>query len=129
MRIHRKIKPFFSDSRGNISHILPDETPVTSVVLITSKKGAVRANHYHKKDTHHVYMIKGKMKYTYKKNSSGSAKRDLIISEGEIITTPPLTTHAMEFLEDSTFIALTTEARDRKRYEEDTVRVDFVKNE
>lgn len=129
MRMHRKIKPFFEDERGDISHILPDETPITSAILIKSKKGAIRANHYHKKDTHHVYMIKGKMKYTYKKNSTGYSKREIIVSEGEVITTPPLTTHAMEFLEDSVFIALTTEARDRKKYEEDTVRTKFVKNE
>ena len=67
MRIHRKIKPFHTDERGELSHLLADEEPITSAVLITSRKGSVRANHYHKKDTHHVYVIKGSMEYTYKK--------------------------------------------------------------
>ena len=56
-----KIKASFIDKRGKITNIL--ESPVTSIVIITSKKGAIRANHYHKRDSHWSYIIKGKMEY------------------------------------------------------------------
>ena len=127
MIIHRKIKPFHTDERGELSHLLADEEPITSAVLITSKKGSVRANHYHKKDTHHVYMIKGSMKYTYKDvNNKTGKKRTIIMKAGEVVTSPPLTIHAMKFLEDSVFLALTTEPRSSKQYEKDTVRVKLI---
>jgi len=135
MKIVRKIKPFFTDERGELSHLLKNEEPITSAVLITSKKGSVRANHYHKKDTHHVYMIKGSMEYTYRKLKtqspiqSGTKLKTIIVNDGETVVTPPMTVHAMKFLEDSVFIALTTEPRSAKQYEKDTVRVKLIETE
>lgn len=127
MKLVRKIKPFHVDERGEISHILNDETPITSALLITSKKGAIRANHYHKKDTHFAYLTKGKMEYTYRDmKAENSRKRTIIVSAGEVIETPPMTEHAMKFLEDSIFIAFTTEPRDQKKYEHDTTRIKLI---
>ena len=129
MKIVRKIKPFHQDERGSLSHLLEDEEPITSAVLITSKKGSVRANHYHKKDTHHVYMIEGTMEYTYKNvNNKSGRKKTIIVKKGEVVTSPPLTIHAMKFLEDSVCLALTTEPRNSKQYEKDTVRVQLIKS-
>ena len=127
MKYVKKIKPFHTDNRGQLSHLLPENLKIKSVVLITSKKGSVRANHYHKKDTHHCYILKGKMEYTYQDmNSKNKKKKTVIVTEGEIIATPPMTGHAMKFLEDSVFLALTTEPRDQKKYEKDTVRITIV---
>lgn len=127
MKIVRKIKPFHTDERGELSHLLADEKPITSAVLITSKKGSIRANHYHKKDTHHVYMLKGEMEYTYKNAvNKKSKKRTIIVKAGEVVTSPPLTMHAMKFLEYSICFALTTEPRSSKQYENDTIRVKLI---
>ncbi len=127
MKIVRKLKPFHTDDRGDISHILKDETPITSALLITSKKGAIRANHWHKNDTHYVYLTKGKMEYTYRDiKAANSRKRTIIVNAGEVIETPPMTEHAMKFLEDSVFIAFTTEPRDQKHYETDTTRIKLI---
>ena len=127
MNYVKKIKPFFVDDRGGISHLLDRPSSITSALYITCKKGAVRANHYHKKDTHYSYMIKGSMEYTYKNvNSKNSKEQKAIVRKGEIVETPPMTMHAMRFLEDSAFIALTTEPRDQKKYEKDTIHVKLV---
>lgn len=127
MKIVRAVKPFFTDERGEISHILDDETLITSALFITCKKGAIRANHYHKKDTHYSYMIKGKMEYTYQDMSDkNSKKKTVIVKAGEVVQTPPMTKHAMKFLVPSVFIALTTEPRDQKNYEKDTMRVKLI---
>lgn len=112
-----------------MSYVLDDSAniAITSVLYITCKKGAVRANHYHKKDTHYSYMLKGSMEYIYKGVEDKSIrKHSVIVSKGEIVITPPMTIHAMRFLEDSAFIAFTTEERDRVKYEKDTVRVKLV---
>ena len=44
----------FVDERGEILNLL--DVSVTSIAVITSKKGAVRANHYHKTDYHYCWL-------------------------------------------------------------------------
>lgn len=127
MNIVKRIKPFFVDKRGEMFHLLDGETKITGALLITCKKGAIRANHYHKKDTHFSYMLKGSMEYTYQdlKNKK-SKKHTVTVRAGEIVESPPMTAHVMKFLEDSEFLALTTEERDQKKYEKDTVRISLL---
>ena len=121
----QKLIPINQDERGQIVKVL--EGKITSVLVIPSKKGAVRANHYHKKDTHYVYMISGKMRYTVKDLSKKRARKQwVILNPGDLVYTPAMTAHAMEFLEDSVFLALTTQKRDQKNYENDTVRITLV---
>ena len=121
----QKLIPINQDERGQIVKVL--EGKITSVLVIPSKKGAVRANHYHKKDTHYVYMISGKMRYTVKDLFKKQArKQSVILNPGDLVYTPAMTAHAMEFLEDSVFLALTTQKRDQKNYENDTVRITLV---
>ena len=52
----------FTDERGTIQNLLSlDE--LQSVVVIESKKGTIRANHYHKTDWHYCYVISGAIDY------------------------------------------------------------------
>lgn len=127
MKFVRKIKPFFVDERGEMSYLLDESATITSALYITCKKGSIRANHYHKKDTHYSYMLKGSMEYTYQDAKDKNAKKHtVIVSKGEIVETRPMTIHAMKFPEDSIFIAFTTEERDQAKYEKDTVRTKLV---
>lgn len=123
----KTIKPFFSDSRGTLAHLLDGSIKIESVLLITCKKGAVRANHYHKRDMHLSYMLKGVMDYTYRDMRKRNVhKRTIRVHEGQIVVSPPMVAHAMEFIEDSVFLALTTQKRNRTSYEKDTVRMSLV---
>lgn len=121
-----KVKPFHVDDRGEMSYLLDEEVPITSALLITSKKGTVRANHYHQKDSHYCYLLKGKMEYHEKGLEKDAKKEKVIVNAGEVIYTPPQKIHAMKFLQDSVFIALTTESRERGKYEKDLVRIKLV---
>jgi dTDP-4-dehydrorhamnose 3,5-epimerase-like enzyme len=127
MKNIKKISPFSIDSRGSISHLLDKDIDIVSILFITSKKGTTRANHYHKKDVHYIYLLKGKVEYTYKKLSSKNSKKNsVIVEKGYMIKTPEMTAHAVTFLEDSEFLAFSIRPRDRKNYENDTVRVKLV---
>lgn len=132
IKIFRKIKPDFVDERGEITKILDDgKTIIKSILLITSRKGSVRANHYHKKDSHYVYVISGKMEYFENPVSGsehlGSEQRNSVVVEaGDMIYTPPMTEHAMRFLEDSAFLTMSTESRAQESYEQDTVRIKLI---
>lgn len=126
MKITKRIKPFFIDDRGEMSYLLTDKGSIKSVLLITSKEGSIRANHYHKKDAHYVYLLEGKMEYTYKNVNDKGKKKTVLVEKGDMIYTPPMTMHAMKFLENTVFLALTTEGRIQGKYEKDTIRIKLL---
>ena len=128
MQLFKQIKPEYTDARGDILKILDDgKTLIKSTLLITSNKGSIRANHYHKKDTHYCYMITGKMEYYEKPvGADKSMMQKVIVEAGDVIFTPSMHEHAMRFLEDSAFLTLSTESRPSKAYEEDLVRVKLI---
>ena len=129
MRLIRNLKPFHIDARGEMTYLIEDAvSPIRSVLLITCKKGSVRANHIHTKDSHYSYMLKGSMEYSYKRGMDDKIPvENVLVKEGEMVYTPPLEAHAMRFLEDSVFFAFTTEKRKRNKYEADLRRIDIIK--
>ena len=56
-----KLSNVFKDHRGYILNI--SNELFRSCALIKSKKDSIRANHYHKKDWHYCYVLKGKIEY------------------------------------------------------------------
>lgn len=122
-----KPKPFHVDKRGSITQLLNRSVKIKSALLITCKKNEIRANHYHKKDEHYVYLLKGQMKYYYKDvNNNLSKTKSIIINKGEIIRTPAMEAHSMKFLKNSIFLALSTEPRNQQKYEKDTVKIKLI---
>jgi len=121
------IKPEFTDERGFISRLVDnDNIRFRAVLLITSKAGTIRGNHYHKKDFHYVYCLSGRFKYSEKNmNDPSSKKESVILKRGDLVLSRPMVAHSMEFLEDSSFLAITTEPREQEKYEKDTVRLKF----
>lgn len=99
-----------------------------SVMRITSQKGAVRANHYHKHDSHLCYLVKGKIEYVTRDVGNDQAPiHRTTIQPGQLFYTPPMLVHAMVFLEDSEFLCFTTSPRrTQEDYEDDVVRVMLV---
>lgn len=121
-------KPEFKDDRGYITRLVDtDDYPLRAVLYITGKKGAVRGNHLHKKDAHYVYCLSGKFRYSEKDLSKKkSRKQSVILKPGDIVLSKPGIAHAMEFLEDTVFLAFTTEKREQDKYEADIQRVKLV---
>lgn len=119
------IKPEFVDERGFISRIIdPAKIEIKSVLIISSKANTVRGNHYHKKDSHYVYCLSGKFKYSeWKSRKNLQKKQGIILTPGTLVLTPPKIWHSMEFFEDSIFLAFTSETRLHSKYEKDTVRI------
>lgn len=115
----------FEDARGMIQTLV--DGGVQSVQIITSKANTVRANHYHKTDSHYMYVLKGTMKYVHRPADDTSAPSWLLVKEGQLVYTPPLVEHAVEFLEDSVFINIASKPRDQSSYEDDLVRVNLYK--
>ena len=51
----------YKDERGEITDVA--EGDFKAIQIITSKKGSVRSNHYHKRGGHLLYVLEGKMRY------------------------------------------------------------------
>ena len=122
----RKIGPFHTDDRGWLAYLSDPEIKIRDVLYIVSNKGAVRANHYHRKDIHYIYLVSGKLECTSKNMKDPNSEPVVqVIGPGEMYISPPYIAHKVVALEDSEFVVLTTEPRDQKNYEEDTIRVEL----
>ena len=54
----------FTDERGYIQPLV--DFPIGSVLVISSKSGSIRGNHYHKEDFHYSYLASGRMLYYHR---------------------------------------------------------------
>ena len=116
-------KPFV-DLRGSIQPLV--DSIMKSAVMIHSKAGSLRANHYHKTDWHYCYVISGKIKYYYKELNSDKGPELLIVEKGNMVFTPPLVEHCMKFPEDTLFLTLSRNPRDQETYELDVIRTNLI---
>ena len=115
------IRPPFVDERGQILNLV--DAPFTSAAVITSVKGAVRGNHYHKDDYHYCWLQKGRMLYYHRPVGDASAPTEWVITAGQLFYTPPMYEHAMHFTEDSVLLVFAKNNREMANYEADTIRV------
>lgn len=117
---NKKIKSAFIDKRGKILDIL--EEPIGHVGHITFTKGAVRANHYHKKSVQYSYVLEGKIELTIS-DTKGKNKRKYILTPGTLTTIPTYTVHTYKALTKAAILDMTTYDRKGEAYENDTFRI------
>jgi len=112
----RKGEKEFVDKRGKISnHELPE--PINLIGLIDSKKGTVRANHYHPIQEQKCLVTKGQFISVYQDLlNKNSPKVTHVVNEGELIVTKPNTAHAMVFPKDTVFLNLVRGEREHDNY-------------
>ena len=114
----------FVDDRGSIQPLV--DQMMKSAVMIESKAGSLRANHYHKTDWHYCYVISGSIEYYHRPTGSDLEPELLVVNKGQMVFTPPMVDHGMKFREDTVFLTLSRNPRDQATYEEDVVRVDML---
>jgi quercetin dioxygenase-like cupin family protein len=124
--IVRLEKPFV-DVRGLIQPLV--DLDMKSAVLIESKKGSLRANHYHLTDWHYCYIVEGRMEYFHRPHGESGAPEMLIVDEGQMVFTPPMVDHAMRFAKDTVFLTLSRNPRDQASYEADVRRIELISAE
>jgi len=106
----------FVDKRGKISnHELPE--PINLVGYIESKKGTIRANHFHPIQEQKCILVKGQFISLYQDLLNEKApKITHVVNEGDLIITKPNVAHAMVFTQDSIFFNLVRGEREHKNY-------------
>jgi len=119
-----ELDPPHSDDRGTIQSLV--NFPMKNLSLISSKKGAVRSNHYHLTDWHYMYVLSGSFDYYFRPTNSDEELQCLRVKACEMIFTPPMEDHATVFLEDCDLLAISRNPRDQEAYEEDVRRVIII---
>lgn len=118
------LKERFEDYRGFIQPLC--DLSMKSASLIFTKANNWRANHYHKKDWHFIYVIKGEFEYYFRKTNSNENIKKKIVTNSQLLFTGPLIDHAMLYTKDTEILVVSRNSRDQKNYEEDTVRINFM---
>lgn len=108
------------DDRGEITDVLVKEE-IDFITVITSRKGAVRGNHYHKETVQYVYILEGKMKLLARMPDQPVTAT--ILEKGDLAFTDVMEQHTMVALEDSAFMVFTRGIRGGVDYEKDTFRL------
>jgi len=106
----------YIDFRGKISNYeLPE--PINLIGYIESKKGTVRANHFHPVQEQKCLLVKGQFISLYKDLiSKNSEIITHVVNEGDLIVTKPNVAHAMVFTKNSIFLNLVRGEREHKNY-------------
>jgi len=114
------------DDRGFIQPLC--DLNMKSASLIYTEKNQWRANHYHKKDWHFIYVINGEFEYYFRKTDTEDEIKKKIIKKGELLFTGPMIDHAMLYTKETQILVLSKNPRDQITYENDTVRIEFMSN-
>jgi nucleoside-diphosphate-sugar epimerase len=106
----------YIDSRGKISnHELPE--PINLIGLIDSKKGTMRANHYHPMQEQKCLFTKGQIIEVFQDIlNKNSPKITQVVNEGQLSIIKPNVAHTMVFSKDTIFLNLVRGERDHENY-------------
>tara|TARA_B100001248_G_scaffold147123_1_gene110551 strand:- start:434 stop:2986 length:2553 start_codon:yes stop_codon:yes gene_type:complete len=106
----------FKDSRGTISnHELTE--PINLIGLIDSKKGTIRANHFHPQQEQKCLFTKGQIIEIFQDIINPNApKITQVVNAGQISVIKPNVAHTMVFTKDTTFLNLVRGERDHENY-------------
>ena len=106
----------FIDARGKISnHELTE--PINLIGLIDSKKGTIRANHYHPQQEQKCLFTKGQIIEIFQDILNPNApKITQVVNEGQLSIIKPNVAHTMVFTKDTTFLNLVRGEREHDNY-------------
>ena len=106
----------FIDKRGSISnHELTE--PINLIGMINSKRGTIRANHYHPQQEQKCLFTKGQIIEIFQDIiNPNSPKITQVVNEGQLSIIKPNVAHTMVFTKDTTFLNLVRGERDHENY-------------
>lgn len=120
--------PAFENAAGRIQNVV--EGSFSGCAVIESKRGAVRSNHWHRTDSHHLHLLSGSCLYWELAARATDATefyeppgKPWLCRPGDTIFTGPEHLHAIAYLEDTVMISCSSLPRDHESHERDLVRV------
>ena len=122
-KLKYKVGKTFKDKRGWLKKILNGN--FSSCIEVYSKKNSIRANHYHKKDKHFIYIISGEILYFYRNRKKNDKTKFKLMKKNDLFFTPAMQEHMTYFTKNTHFLAFSTRKRTQFDYEKDLIRVNM----
>ena len=122
-KLKYKVGKIFKDKRGWLKKILNGN--FSSCIEVYSKKNSIRANHYHKKDKHFIYIIGGEILYFYRNRKKNAKTKFKLMKKNDLFFTPAMQEHMTYFTKNTHFLAFSTRKRTQFDYEKDLIRVNM----
>ncbi len=120
--------PPFENRAGKIQNLV--EGSFSGCAVITSNQGTTRSNHWHRTDSHYLYVLEGELLYWSEPWIEGSPLpepgKPWLVQRGEMFFTGPGELHAIGFLERTVMVSCSSLPRDNESHEADLVRAPFV---
>ena len=120
MKIEQK-RVNFTDDRGTIMDIIVDR-PFDHCAIIYSKKGSVRANHYHKESIQSDFIVSGKM-LIFSRKMGSDVIEEHVANANDLVEYETGEAHEFIALEDLVFVTIVKGPRGGGNYENDTFRL------
>ena len=124
----KKITPVFEDERGSIWDFLTN-VETHHIGFLTTKKGSIRGNHYHKEQKQYTLVLHGQIEVTTKNLLDKNSEIEIFdLNEMEMVEFPPFCFHSLKAKEDSECLVFTSKGRHGTEYEDDTFRIKDIKS-
>ncbi len=119
----------FEDERGKMDyHILTES--IDWIGTLITKKGSLRANHYHPEQEQKLLLISGKCVSIFKDLSKEDSEiKHQLVEPGDLVVTAANVAHAVVYLEDCVQINLVKGEREPDNYGKHTITYELVKKE
>lgn len=106
-----EIKPnfVFKDERGSLTQLVREGYKQFNV--ITSKKGVVRGNHYHRHNREAFYVVSGRLKLDVRLGDQSEIHE---YRTGDMFVIPPLVVHSFSYPEDTLLVSMYSEGVEEK---------------
>lgn len=87
----------FEDERGSIDQLIHEG--YRQVNVITSRKGVVRGNHYHRQNSEAFYIVSGALRLTV-------GEQEYQFRTGDFFGIEPYDMHSFTYLEDTVLVSM-----------------------
>ena len=123
-----KIKPAFTDDRGEIYDILSDPS-IQHITIFTINKDSVRGKHFHKEEKQWLFVLKGQIKVKTKNLLEKDSKiEEFELKEKDLIFFPTYSYREILGISNSECLFMTSKSRKDNLNVKDTFPVNDIES-
>jgi len=123
-----KIKPVFTDTRGEIYDILSDPD-IQHITIFTINKDSVRGKHFHKEEKQWLFVLKGQIKVKTKNLLEKNSKiEEFELKEKDLIFFPTYSYREILGISNSECLFITSKSRKDNSNLKDTFTVNDIES-
>ena len=113
----------YGDARGIIQNLDVQGW----VGILHCNAGSKRSSHWHRTDSHYLYVLTGKMDYYWRPVGDDGKPFHLEVNAGQMVLTPPRVEHWTEFPRETVLVSVSMLHRTHEQHEADLVRVGWFR--